>query len=393
MLPLPVPKSGGSINDLREFFNVQSDGDFISVCAFILCSFNPHGPFLILLINGEAGSAKSTLCRLVRALVDPNKAPLRCEPKDNRDLAIAGNNAWLVGLDNMSRIGEALSNALCRMATGGGFATRELFTDGDEALFDAKRPVMINGIGEVAERSDLIDRAMRLTLPTLPMERRQTEREIWAQFERRRPAILGAFLDAVVVALRNRETVRFDALPRMADCATWVVAAESACPWQKGKFLAALEEQRQSADEFVIEASIVGTTVRHYLHERGDLGGTATQLLDLLAEYAGEKIAKRTDWPKGAPAFGTRLHEVAPNLRRVGIDVQFDRDGRRRNITIRKNKEPETLSSLSPPSPSEVKPPFESAEHDSEDGARDSDSQTCDGDGTARDSDRTASEG
>ena len=87
-----------------------------------------NGPFMILLVDGEQGSAKSTLCRLIRSLIDPNKAPLRCEPKDNRDLAIAANSAWMVGLDNISKLPESLSNALCRLATGGGFSTRILYT-------------------------------------------------------------------------------------------------------------------------------------------------------------------------------------------------------------------------------------------------------------------------
>ena len=134
---MPAPVRGSSIADLRPLINVRTESEFVLVCAFILGSLNPNGPFMILLVNGEAGSAKSTLCRIVRALVDPNKAPLRSEPKDNRDLAITANNSWMIGLDNMSRISERLSNALCRLATGGGFATRELYTDADEAIFDA----------------------------------------------------------------------------------------------------------------------------------------------------------------------------------------------------------------------------------------------------------------
>ncbi|MCH7596860.1 MAG: toprim domain-containing protein [Planctomycetes bacterium] len=352
MLALPAPVPGGLINDLRPFINVRTDNDFVVVCAFILGCLNPCGPFMILLVNGEPGSAKSTLCRLIRALIDPNKAPLRSEPKDNRDLAIAANNAWMIGLDNMSRVSERMSNALCRLATGGGFATRELYTDADEMIFDGKRPVMINGIGDIADRSDLIDRAVRLTLPTIPEHQRRTERAIWSAFEGQRPAILGAFLDAVSVALRNQDAVRFTRLPRMADSASWVVAAETACPWAPGSFIAALDDQRRDADEFVIEASPLANAVKERVEQHGEIEGTASEILGLLSADQDEKILKHPDWPKRAPAFGTKLREVAPNLRRLGIEVQFDRNAGRRTITIRKNEgSPDLPSSLSLPSP------------------------------------------
>lgn len=352
MLALPAPVPGGLINNLRPFINVRTDNDFVIVCAFILGCLNPCGPFMILLVNGEPGSAKSTLCRLIRALIDPNKAPLRSEPKDNRDLAIAANNAWMIGLDNMSRVSERISNALCRLATGGGFATRELYTDADEIIFDGKRPIMINGIGDIADRSDLIDRAVRLTLPTIPEHHRRTEKAIGSAFEEQRPAILGAFLDAVSVALRNQAAVRFTRLPRMADIASWVVAAEAACPWAPGSFIAALDDQRRDADEFVIEASPLANAVKERVEQHGEIEGTASEILGLLSADQDEKILKHPDWPKRAPAFGTKLREVAPNLRRLGIEVEFDRNAGRRTIRIHKNEEPPDLpSSLSLPSP------------------------------------------
>lgn len=346
MRPLPVPVRGGSINDLRPFVNVRNDTDFMLLCAFIIGCFNPQGPYIVLLVNGEAGAAKSCLCRLVRVIVDPNKLPLRDEPKDNRDLAIAANNSWMIALDNMSRVNERMSNALCRLATGGGFSTRELYSDSDEALFDMLRPVLINGIGEVAEKSDLLDRAVRITLPMIPEDRRQTERQLIRKFNGQHPGILGAFCDAVSAALRNQDGIDLAALPRMADSAAWVVAAAPACPWSADDFIVALNGQRREADEFVIEASPLATAIRERIESHGELTGTATDILVQLVTGRDEKTLKHKDWPKTAPGFGTRLREVTPNLRRLGIEVLHDRKGgRRRTIIIRKSEiPPESLS-------------------------------------------------
>src|SRR5262249_31989199 len=173
-------------------------------------------------INGEQGSAKSTLCRMLRALLDPNQSPIRRPPKEDRDLMIAACNGWVIAFDNLSGLPPALSDALCSLATGGGFSTRELYTDDEEKLFDAMRPIMLNGIEDVATRPDLLDRSLLLTLPAIPDDRRLDEETLWRRFGEVRPRVLGALLDAVSAAIRNGPRVCLDRKPRMADFATWV---------------------------------------------------------------------------------------------------------------------------------------------------------------------------
>jgi len=91
--------------------------------------------------------------------------------------------------------------AFGRRSTGDGFALRQLYTDQDEVLFDAARPVILTGIEDIVTRPDLADRAVLLTLEPIPEERRRPEAELWATFEAERPRILGVLLDAVVEGL------------------------------------------------------------------------------------------------------------------------------------------------------------------------------------------------
>src|SRR5207237_3972573 len=116
--------------------------------SWLVATLRPTGPYPILVSHGEQGSAKSTLVRVLRSLVDPNTAALRTTPRDERDLVIAATNGWLIALDNLSHLPDWLSDALCRLATGTGFATRELYTDGEESLFVAQRPIVLDGIEE-----------------------------------------------------------------------------------------------------------------------------------------------------------------------------------------------------------------------------------------------------
>ena len=127
----------------------------------------------IVVLSGEQGSAKSTFSAILRALLDPNTAPLRALPREDRDLFIAANNGHVLAFDNVSGLPAWISDTLCRLATGGGFAVRQLYTDQDEVLFDATRPVILNGIEDIVARPDLADRAVFLTLEPIPEERRR----------------------------------------------------------------------------------------------------------------------------------------------------------------------------------------------------------------------------
>lgn len=347
MLPLPMPESGGKIALLRLFINV-TDEHWPLVLAWLVAAYRPGRPFPVLALHGEQGSAKSTTARVLRALIDPNKAALRSEPRNEHDLMIAATNGWLIGLDNLSRVQTWLSDALCRLSTGGGFATRELYANNDEVIFDAMRPVMLNGIEELATRSDLLDRALVLNLPTIPEDRRRSEADVWGEFEEARPLILGALLDAVSVALRNLAGVKLDRLPRMADFALWAVAAERTLNLSDGVFLRAYLGNRSAANELALEASPVAVAIVSLLDREISWKGTASELLAALNLEATEDAQRQRSWPTSPQRMSGLLRRLAPNLRAAGIHVaNQSREGGsgRRMITLEKTCDPSSQSS------------------------------------------------
>jgi hypothetical protein len=173
MQALPMPVRGGSIEALRSFLNVKSASDFVLVVAWAVAALRDRGPYPVMALSGEQGSAKSTFTAILRALLDPNTAPLRALPREDRDLFIAAINGHVLAFDNVSGLPTWISDTLCRLATGGGFAVRQLYTDQEEVLFDAARPVILNGIEDIVARPDLADRALFLTLEPIPEERRR----------------------------------------------------------------------------------------------------------------------------------------------------------------------------------------------------------------------------
>lgn len=340
MLALPTPERGGSLGALWRFVNIKDEDRPLFAGALVM-ALNPKGPYPAIVLHGSHGCAKSTAARVFKRLVDPNASDLRSEPREGRDLAIASWNGWCVALDNLSAIPGWLSDALCRLSTGAGFATRELYTDLDETIIEAQRPVIVNGIEEIVTRPDLLSRSIILYLPEIDDDRRRDEKAFWADFEAAQAATLGALLDAVSAALRNISTVRLARLPRMADFALWAVAAEPALGFRPGAFMAAYDSNVASGHELALEASPIASPVLA-LTDRG-WEGTAKELLAALETRADDAARKNREWPKSPKGVANALRRIVSNLQAKGVMVEFqdkpELDARRRQITIQRVKE------------------------------------------------------
>ncbi len=348
MLPLPRPLEGGNLGELRQFVNIGTDTDWCLLVACLVADIRPTGPYPVLVLQGEQGSEKSTTAKVLRALIDPNVAPLRTAPREERDLAIAANNSWVLSFDNLSNVPAWLSDALCRVATGGGFATRTLYANDEETIFTFTRPTILNGIDEIIYRHDLLDRSIVVNLPTIPGNKRKPEDEFWEEFHKARPRILGALLNAVATGLKNIDKVELVELPRMADFAKWVTAAEPALPWEPGAFMGAYRDKRTEAVELALEGDAVAVAVQALATDRGIWEGTATELLDGLLEYVPEATQKTRSWPKTARTVANRLRRASTFLRQMGIEVVFDREGNtgRRLIRISRNSTVTTVTTV-----------------------------------------------
>jgi hypothetical protein len=302
----------------------------------------------VLAISGEQGSAKTVLSKLLKALIDPNIAPVRALVREERDLVIAANNSHLLAFDNLSNLSHTLSDAFCRLATGASFGLRRLYTDQDEVLFQAARPILLNSIEEVISRPDLGDRAIFLTLPTIADHDRRPERPFWQDFETARPRILGSLLDAVAHGLRNLPSLSLEQLPRMADFALWATACETAF-WPSGTFARAYRANRRAAVEGLIEADPVAARVREIMASRDSWIGSASDLLRAGIDSRDDGISgEAMNWPKNARVLAGRLRRAQTFLRVLGIDVDFRREGRAGNRIIRMRSTTEnTVSTVS----------------------------------------------
>jgi hypothetical protein len=320
MRALPFPERGTPITALREFLpNLGGEGDFTLIVAFLLAALRSAGSYPLLAVTGEQGTAKTTLLRVLRALIDPSRVMTTPLPLSGRDLFIACRNSYVQAYENVSKLDDKMSDHLCRVATGGGMRTRTLRTDVDETTFAGARPIMMEGIGSFISRPDLLDRSIVLSLASLP--NRKTEGAVWAEFDRRKAGIFGALCDMLVSGVRQFPEIHLVHPPRMADFATFAVACGL------DTFEAEYSRNRQNATDIILEQDVLAQSLEALLAEKGGWWkGTAMELLSEIGPAA------RITLPK---VLSERLSRLAPALRSHGISVSHEaRTANRREIRI-----------------------------------------------------------
>ncbi len=338
MAPLVVPFPEGSVEDLNKLRSllgldgINNDSIWTLLLGWVIGALMPAGPYPALVLVGPQGSGKSTCAKVFRRLLDPSTVELRSLPKDERDLFLAAKNNRLLVFDNLSGLSKPMSDAMCKIATGGGYATRALYTDEEESVFSVIRPIVINGIDDLTTRHDLAQRSILINLPEISEEHRVPESEFWDQFEGIRPRVFGALLHAISVAMRNYEQARksIPKLPRMADFSIWATAAEEALGLSKGAFLSAYTINRQEIAELGTETPLV-EALRCLLLARNPATGTPMDLLKDLQRQAGDQAQLL---PKLPSVLSNELRRMAPELRRIGITVDSTRSNGRRWIRI-----------------------------------------------------------
>jgi hypothetical protein len=341
-LPVPTPDRD-ALAKLRALVNLNpgekaspaalscAESSFKLAVAFKLSVFWPRGPYPILSVNGEHGSAKSTACRIIRMITDPNRAPLRSVPRNPDDLFVTAQHSRLLSLDNVSHLTPEPADVLCGIATGSGKGARQLYTDGEEAILGASNPIIVNGIEGLLTRADLADRCLSIMLTMISDEDRRDEAEMEAAITDAAPGILALLLDAIAEAMRALPTLKLPRLPRMADFTRLACAAAPAFGWTVDEVFKAIIENRDITTEAVLAADVVATAALAFLQQRqaaqnSDGGtylwiGSATELLGILKGFVPEETIRSPAWPKQPNHLSGRLKRAAPGLRKRGFVI------------------------------------------------------------------------
>lgn len=321
MKPLPVPVAGfDSLDRLFELLHVADPGVRILVTAWLVNAVVPSPSYPILSITGEQGSGKSTLSRALQRLVDPHKVEGRSPPRTEEDIAVAAQQAHVLVYENLSSISVTLSDALCRVSTGAGFAARKLYTNDEERQLAFCRPVIINGIGDLTTRSDLADRVVSIHLERIPRGRRQTEAALWRTFDTMQPQLFGALVNLVgrVVGMADLEMP----LERMAEYSQIGAKVAVALGMSADAFISAYRENRDGSSLVALESSAIGPVLLRLVRKQPVRCPIGAMLFELQSS-ADKHELRHPDWPHTPRALGNELRRLAPNLARIGIALTF----------------------------------------------------------------------
>ncbi|HBN26734.1 MAG TPA: hypothetical protein DD405_04610 [Desulfobacteraceae bacterium] len=331
MAPLSIPSKKASFTPLKTFFHFEEE-DYILTIAWLIGSMNPKGPFPVMALSGEQGTAKSTTSRILKDIIDPSTTPLISLPRNERDLAIAADGTWSLLFDNISKLSGNMSDALCRISTGGGFRTRALYSNNDEIFFNSTRPIIINGISDFIIRQDLADRSIIINLPFIPENRRMPERKLWSIWENVKPLVLGALCNTLSTTLLNIDNQNNNSsYSRMADFECFVEAAESVLPWKKSSFRKAYRENKSKIIDITFDSDDVAGAVLKMIEQTHshEFTGSPTELLKTLDTHIDDKTQKLKEWPKKPNILSNRLKRCAPFLRAKGILLERGKSGQR----------------------------------------------------------------
>lgn len=323
---------------IDKHYRFKSEEDRILHTISVITSFIPNISHAIIVFHGEKGSSKTTTMRKDRMLIDPTNSEVITLPKSNQDLALNLSNNYLSCFDNLENISAEKSNMLCMACTGGGFTTRTLYTNNEETTYKFKVPIMLNGINVVATKADLLDRCILIELDRIPSYERKEDSEIYAEFEKDKPKILGAIFNIISKAMNLYPSINLKELGRLADFTKWGYAVAEVSGIGGDRFLEAYLSNQSRANQEALDSNPVGNAIMYLLNKQASFEGRVSELLLKLNEIAVENgmDIKSPLWANEANVLSRRLKEIKSNLELQGIKFNIKHTAKGKVIKLEK---------------------------------------------------------
>lgn len=317
--PLAIPEKGGTLDALWAVVNMPAAERPLFAGWLTTCLY-PHGPYPLATLVGPPGSAKTATARVATDIVDATVVTGAAGAESLVDLMIAAQNRHLIVFDNVSKLEQWLQDGCCRLSTGGALTRRRLYSDGEEVVFRAKRPILITSVGDVITAPDLLDRALRFELPALAQ--RRPEAELDAEFAAVRGKITGLLMDGVASILRNIGSTCIADLPRLGDFALAATAAEEGLGLLAGSVMEAFRSNHADIHSSLLESDLAKSIREHC---STGFTGTVTEL----ATKIGWSLANAD-----TRILGRELRLLAPALRSASLEIEFTKSSGRRLIRL-----------------------------------------------------------
>lgn len=326
-LPRPIFKEF-DFTYFQSLFNFSDKNDALLLLVYILKSIVPNsGPCPILILEGPQGSGKTTATEMIGKFIDPTDPSLFAPPKNEEDIKIHANSSWLLTYDNLSYLTGNLTDAFCRVSTGGGMSSRKLYSNDEQMVYSIQRPVVFNGIEELGERPDFLDRAIVLYTKPISENSRKFSDGVWDPFNRGYASLLGGVYKLLSEVLLILPSIEANSLPRMADYAKFGIALEQVLKIPSGTFLNVLNEHNKEKLHKSFNTDVMCNFIEYVIDEDRCYGdkhfiGTALDLLGKVDGFCKKYNVSRACMPNNPKNLKGRLSRIKPVLIAMGIEYQ-----------------------------------------------------------------------
>ena len=338
MRSLPMPADVGDLKLLDKYINLHATYATLLLAYLTYTLAHPKVSatnFIILVLQGDQGSGKTFLCKIVQSLLDPSIVSVQTFPHNHKDLVVAALNAHVLFFDNVRDIKPAMADKLCIAASGGYLTTRRLYTDAEQQIHKLHVAIVLNGIHSFIDQSDLAQRCLPLPLRSIDEKDRRSETELLRDFQADLPVIFRGLLDLIADVLTHLPSVEVNSPERMFDFSRWLAAMEKVDGAPTGAYQ---DVYSDALNEGMLDSLLenpLAAAVISFVAENVDVSwsGKPSELLMKLNFLAGGKSQYSREWPQTPSALSKRLKPLQAGLRRQSIEIKFDR-GKHRNITI-----------------------------------------------------------
>ena len=341
MKPQVEPKMSSKIGilDFKKYLNIKEIDSFHLLIVQIISCFIFGISHPIITMTGSQGAAKSTGGRLIRWLVDPAHADMVSLPTERRDLIIQLNRGHMVFFDNIKNIKDDFNDIFCQAVTGGYQIARKLYTDDEIVAYKLQRCMIMNGIIDLTEKPDLLDRMISTKLERINEKNTLYDQDLFAEFEQDLPYFLGSVFNVISQAMSIYPNITLERKPRMADFARWGVAIATVLKIGGDNFMSEYFKNRNSISLELIQDNATAIGIIDFMAQvnKGQWKGSVKDFWTELETFAIRKKINRDDktWAKTENVLGKRLEELKVSLEQQGVYFDKRNIGTNKELTIK----------------------------------------------------------
>ena len=319
----PSQEDGDLFELLREFVNLDDD-NFKLFVVMLIQFFSHDTDHFGFILSGPKGNGKTTLCNLIRSIVEPRSNALSVLPQGLENLKTALSNTYLAVFDNTEVLSENFSDTFCAAITGVMDSKRKLYTDNEEIVRELHNVICINGIDIIPPKPDLADRCLLFEPLPLSAKNRITDKEFADRFKEKQPEILGEIFSTLEVAMQIFPTLPDYDFKRMAGAHKEMIAIALALGMTADEFnlilTANTNHLKQETEKRAVSSSdeiFVDYLVQYTNQQRQRIKGSAQEVYEKIRTT----LQSPPDFPVSASVFSKLINKNISEIISSGIWV------------------------------------------------------------------------